>query len=471
MITFILCLALLVISYFTYAKYLERTCEVKGSLEVPSKTHYDGVDYCPLPKWKTFLIQLLNIAGLGPIFGAVLGAAYGPVAFLWITFGGIFFGAMHDYVSGMISIKHNGLSLPEIIGHYLGGNVKQFMRVFTILLMVLVGAVFMKGPADILGNMTGWNPNIWLYIILVYYILATLLPVDKIIGKIYPVFGASLMFMALGILAVLLSGRFELTELTSIQNMKFNASDFPLIPTMFVTIACGAISGFHATQSPLMARCVTNDNQGRPVFFGAMIAESIIAMIWAAAGMAFFGGVDGLNGWLASNGGNAAVAVDIMSKDMLGFVGGMLALIGVVVAPITSGDTAFRSARLIVADFIKVEQKTLIKRIYICIPLFVLGFAITQMPFDVIWRYFAWANQTLAMMTLWMIAVYLFINKKNVIIAIVPAVFMTFICMLYFFVSREMLHLDYSLGVVLAIVTTFVIAGAFTGLLTEKKNG
>ena len=461
MITFLICLLLLIASYFTYGKYVERTFGMDTSRAVPSDVQFDGIDYVPLPMWKTFLIQLLNIAGLGPIFGAVLGATYGPIAFVWITLGGIFFGALHDYFSGMISIENGGISYPEIVGRYLGVTVKQLMRVFTVFLMVLVGAVFMIGPANIIADMSGISEitilgftigNFWVWIILIYYILATLLPVDKIIGKIYPLFGAALIIMALGILSVILFQDYTIPELTldTFRNMKSNATDFPLFPTLFITIACGAISGFHATQSPLMARCVTNEGQGRAVFFGAMISESIIALIWAGAAMAFFGGVEQLNTQLAANGNNAAWAVKLISTTTLGTLGGVLTMLGVVVAPISSGDTAFRSARLIIADFLKLEQKSFMKRLYVCIPLFIAGFAITLMDFDVVWRYFAWANQTLAVATLWTITVYLFQKRANYIIAILPALFMTYVTTLHLFTSSEMIGLNTCLGNVLA---------------------
>ena len=478
MITFIVCLALLIAAYFTYGKYLERVVGADSKKECPSKTCYDGVDYVPLPKWKTFLIQLLNIAGLGPIFGAVLGATYGPVAFLWITLGGIFFGAMHDYVSGMISLQNRGLSLPEIVGRYLGVTVKQFMRVFTVFLLVLVGAVFMLGPAGILNGLTGFAdlkigsvtiPNFWVWIILIYYVIATLLPVNKIIARIYPVFGAALIFMAVGIFGALILGGFPMPEFSGFANMKSDAAQFPVIPSMCITIACGAISGFHATQSPLMARCMNNEKEGRPVFFGAMISESIIALIWAAIAMAFFGGVGALNSELAAHGNDAAWAVDYIANSTLGKVGGLLALLGVVAAPISTGDTAFRSARLIVADFLGMEQKKMRNRLYISVPLFAAGFAITLMQFDVVWRYFAWANQTLAVFTLWTITVYLHSKKKNIFISLIPAMFMTFITSDYFFTSGEMLRLPMTLSAVLAGVVTLVITVAI--LLLMSRNG
>lgn len=463
MITFLICIALLVGSYFTYGKYVERVFGADDSREVPCKTHYDGVDYVPMPKWKTFLIQLLNIAGLGPIFGAILGATYGPVAFLWITFGGIFFGAVQDYFSGMISIELRGLSFPEIVGKYLGLGVKQVMRIFTVLLMVLVGAVFMAGPAGLLSSLTGLAdltvgsvtiPNFWVWLILIYYVIATLLPIDKIIGRIYPVFGAALLFMAAGILVSIFIGGYEIPELTSLSNMRSNAADFPIFPTLFITIACGAISGFHATQSPLMARCIKSERQGRGVFFGAMISESIIAMIWAGIAIAFFGGVRELNDTLAAHGNNAAWAVDVISHTTLGKLGGLLAILGVIAAPISTGDTAFRSARLIVADFMHIGQRSLLNRIYICIPLFLVGFVITLLPFDVVWRYFAWANQTLAVASLWAITIYLWQKRANFYIALIPAMFMTFITTSYLFTAREMMDMGYVAGMGIAGAVT-----------------
>ncbi|MBR0313649.1 MAG: carbon starvation protein A, partial [Bacteroidales bacterium] len=421
MTTFLICLAALIIAYFTYGWFLERTLGIKGDKEVPSKTMYDGVDYIPMPRWKTFLIQLLNIAGLGPIFGAVLGATYGPVAFLWITLGGIFMGAMHDFIAGVMSLNHNGASLPEIIGKYLGMTTKQVMRLFAVVMMILVGAVFMLGPAGILASMTGWDKSIWLYIVFAYYILATLLPIDKIIGNVYPIFGIALIFMALGILYVLFTGNLVIPDLTTFANAKPNASSFPIIPTMFITIACGAISGFHATQSPMMARCLKDRKESRSVFYGAMISESIIALIWAAAAMAFFRGFDGaedslagLNAALAAHGNDASWAVNEITNTTLGKFGAILALLGVVAAPITSGDTAFRSSRLIIADFMGMEQRSILKRLYICIPMFAIGYAITLMNYDILWRYFAWANQTLAVFTLWAITVFLYLRSYRV---------------------------------------------------------
>ena len=475
MITFLICLGLLAGSYFTYGRYLERLCDVDASHPVPSQTRYDGVDYMPLPRWKIFLIQLLNIAGLGPIFGAVLGAAYGPVAFLWITLGGIFIGGMHDLISGIMSVRYGGQSLPEVVGALLGNRVKLILRIVSILLLILVGTVFLSQPAMLIAvKIHALEPVsfvsfprlllIVLGVILAYYMLATLLPVDKIIGRFYPLFGVALLLMALGILAVLLfdAERYPIPELTSLENLIADARRFPIMPMLFTTIACGAISGFHATQSPLMARCVENERACRPVFYGAMIAESIIALIWAAVAMAFFGGAGELAEQLRAHGGSAAWAVDALSNGMLGVAGGLLALLGVVAAPITSGDTAFRSARLIVADMLRLEQRSHLKRLAICVPLFLVGYWITTIDFDVVWRYFAWTNQTLATIVLWSITVWLVRQKRNRWVALLPAVAMTFVCASFLFVSDQFFGMEnrtaaYLAGLLMTLCITLFI--------------
>lgn len=463
MITFFCCLALLVAAYFTYGRYLERQVGIDSKAETPCHRLYDGVDYVPLPRWRVFLIQLLNIAGTGPIFGAILGACFGPVAFLWITLGGILMGAMHDFISGVMLVRHDGLSIPEVVGHYLGGGMRQFMRLFSVLLLILVGAVFVLSPAQLLGGMTpSITVSTWVWIILAYYFIATLLPIDKIIGKVYPLFGIALVTMAVGLLGAMMVGDYTIPELTTLKNFQLNAHDLPIIPTLFITIACGAISGFHATQSPLMARCVGNEKECRSVFYGAMISESIIALIWAAVAMAFFGGAGELALNLKEHGGSAAWAVDTISNGMLGVVGGILALLGVVAAPITSGDTAFRSARLIIADLMKLEQRTIWKRFAICIPLFILGWWITTVDFDVVWRYFAWTNQSLATIVLWAITVYLFRRKVNYWLALLPAVMMTYVCSSFLFVSNQFFGMEdrptaYLLGGVLTLILTLVM--------------
>ena len=475
MTTFLVCLALLVAAYFTYGRYLERLVDIDPAAETPCKRLYDGVDYVPLPRWRIFLIQLLNIAGLGPIFGAVLGAAYGPVAFLWITFGGIFMGAAHDFIAGVISLRHDGASLPETAGHYLGSGMKVVMRLFSAGLMILVGAVFLSQPASLIANRLdvpalegiafgnfSWLLLIILGVILVYYIAATLLPVDKIIGRIYPVFGFALLFMALGILVVLLfGGEYTIPEFTSFENCIADAKNFPIVPMLFTTIACGAISGFHATQSPLMARCMRSESESRSVFYGAMISESIIALIWAAIAMAFWGNVEGLNNAIAEYGGQAAV---LIANKTLGPVLAAFVILGVVACAITSGDTAFRSARLIVADFMGVEQRSLRKRIYICVPLFALGLLIIfGLPFQTMWSYFAWMNQTLAAVTLWMIVAYLRRRGRTVWPGLIPALIMTYVCASYIFVSPLMFGMQnrtaaYLLGgaVTLAVLVAMI---------------
>ena len=443
MITFLACLALLIAAYFTYGRYLERLADIDSERPTPVDRCEDGVDYIKLPRWRVFLIQLLNIAGTGPIFGAILGACFGPVAFLWITLGGIFFGAMHDFLSGVMIMRHDGRSLPEIIGIYMGITTRSVVRVFSIALMVLVGAVFILSPAELLASMVpSVAKNIWVWIILTYYVLATMLPVDKVIGKVYPIFGIALIAMAAGLLVVLLSGSYAIPELTTLHNFQLNPDKLPIIPTLFITIACGAISGFHATQSPLMARCITNEKKCRSVFYGSMISESVIALIWAAIAMAFFHGPTGLGEQLAEHGGNAAWAVDVISHTTLGKVGAVLALLGVVAAPITSGDTAFRGARLIVADIFKIDQRSILKRFAVCIPLFVVGYGITLINFDIVWRYFAWANQTLAAVVLWAIYIWLARKKRNYWVALIPALAMTFIVTCFVFVSPQFFGIE-----------------------------
>lgn len=474
MITFFVCLALLVAAYFIYGRVLEKVVGIDASAPVPSETHYDGVDYMPLPKWRIFLIQLLNIAGTGPIFGAILGACYGPVAFVWITLGGILMGAMHDFVAGVISLRNEGRSLPETIGKYLGQNMYRVSMVMIPILMVLVGGVFIVTPSKILASMTDMPYLLWVGIVIVYYFIATILPVDKIIGKIYPVFGAALICMALAMFGVVVFGDYEVPELLSLRNEHINAENLPIVPTLFISIACGAISGFHATQSPLMARCVTSEKQCRPVFFGAMISESVIALIWAAVAMAFFGGVEGLNGFMAENGNDAGLAVSHISLTTLGVAGSILALLGVVAAPITSGDTAFRSARLIVADMLNIDQKPIFKRLLVSLPLFALGIGIAFIDFDVIWRYFAWSNQTLAVFTLWMI--YAWLKRRGSrygIIAFLPAVIMTYVCSSFVFVSNQFFGmgatpLAYAYG---AVVTIVVMVAATLKIKKDVKNG
>jgi carbon starvation protein CstA len=456
MITFIVSVVALVAGYFIYSKVVERVFGADGSRPTPAQTLTDGVDFVVLPGWKMFLIQFLNIAGLGPIFGAVAGAMWGPVAFLWIVLGSIFAGGVHDYFSGMLSVRHNGESITELTGRYLGRGAKQFMRLFSVLLLLLVGAVFIIGPAKILHNLTGdWvTEGWWVALIFVYYFLSTVLPIDQLIGRIYPLFGGALLFMAVGILVMMFARGLPIPELTlhSFTNQHSGGDAFPAFPMLFLTIACGAISGFHATQSPMMARCMANEKQGRRVFYGAMITEGVVALIWAAISMSFFGGVKELNEVMSGNGGNAALLVNEITRSLLGSVGAVLALLGVVAAPITSGDTAFRSARLIVADLLKYKQKPLLNRLWISVPLFVAGFGLTLVDFAVVWRYFAFSNQALATVVLWMITAYLVSQRKPYIIALVPALFLTIVVVSYLLIAPEGFRLPHAAGYTAGIV-------------------
>ncbi len=467
MISFFISLAALIAGYYFYGRIAERIFKIDPDRKTPALTMNDGVDYIPMPMWKIFMIQFLNIAGLGPIFGAIAGAMWGPAAFLWIVLGSIFAGAVHDYFSGMLSIKHKGLSISEVVGIYLGNSMRVFMMVFTVILMIMVGTVFIMGPARILAEITSAfaGYHVWVWVVFIYYIIATLLPIDKIIGRLYPLFGISLLFMAIGLMGAIFFKGYHIPELNlqAFRNMHDNAGSFPVFPMLFITIACGAISGFHSTQSPLMARCVTNEKQGKPVFYGAMITEGIVALIWAAISMTFFGGVRELNEVMLSNHSNAALIVNQVSNSLLGKVGGILAILGVVAAPITSGDTAFRSARLIVADFIKLNQGPGRNRLLISLPLFVIGFLLTQINFGIVWRYFAWSNQTLATVVLWAITVYLAKERKFYWLTLVPASFMTVVVISYLMFAGEGFGLPYSwsisggLAVAVALLTAFRI--------------
>lgn len=464
MVTFFISVVALLLGYFVYSKVAVRIFGVREDRKTPAVAMADGVDFVALPVWKIFLIQFLNIAGLGPIFGAVAGAMWGPVAFVWIVLGSIFAGGVHDFFSGMLSVRNGGKGIAEITGLYMGTTVKQFMRVFTVFLLVMVGTVFVVGPAKILDSLTSGSLgySAWVWIILGYYIVATVLPVDKIIGKVYPFFGFALFFMAFGLAIPLVSGSFPIPELSaeSFSNLHHTPGSFPVYPMVFITIACGAISGFHATQSPMMARCLTNEKQGRVIFYGAMITEGIVALVWAAIAMSFYGGVGQLNGVMSSNGENAALVVNEISNNVLGTFGGILALLGVVAAPLTSGDTSFRSARLIVAEFVKLNQVSVRNRLYLSIPLFVGGLLISRMDFGVIWRYFAWTNQTLAAIVLWTITLYLIKERKPFWITFVPAVFMTGVVTSYILVAREGFNLPYAVSNWIAVAVTLLVSAS-----------
>jgi len=426
MLWFFLCVGLLLAGYFTYGVVIERIFGPKEALKTPAYASQDGVDYVPMSNAKVWLVQLLNIAGLGPVFGPILGALYGPVAMLWIVVGCVFAGAVHDYFSGMLSVRQNGASVPNIVGKQLGNVMKQLMNVFAVVLLLLVGIVFVLGPAKLLGSMSGMDVALWTAIIFAYYILATVLPIDKIIGRLYPFFGGLLLFMSFGlIIGLIFSDKTFFAATSGAESLFSNLhpKELPIWPLIFITIACGAISGFHSTQSPLMARCLQNEKNGRFVFYGAMIGEGIIALIWCTLGLSFYETPAAMNAVLAA-GGPAKVVHDV-STSLLGSLGGILAVLGVVVLPITSGDTAFRAARLIIAEFIKLPQRDIAKRLMIAVPLFVIGYFISRTDFDVIWRYFGWANQTVAMVMLWAAAAYLVRHNKFHWVCTIPAVLMT----------------------------------------------
>lgn len=463
MVTFFLSVAALILGYVFYGKFVEKVFGVNEGRPTCAVTMNDGVDFIPLDWKRSFLIQFLNIAGLGPIFGAVAGAYWGPAAFLWIVLGSIFAGGVHDFFSGMLSVRHNGATIAEIVGIYLGTTAKNVMRIFSVVLLVLVGVVFVTGPADILVGITGMSKVTWIAIIITYYLLATVLPIDQLIAKIYPIFGAALLFMGVGIIGGIIAKGYTIPELTF---ANLHPGGKAIFPFLFITIACGAISGFHATQSPIMARCLPNEKLGRRVFYGAMIAEGIIALIWAAAAMAFFGSTKTL-----SEAGTAAVVVKTISVGVLGTVGSILALLGVVACPITSGDTAFRSARLAIADALKIKQEKYANRFYIAIPLFAIGVSLMFIDFAIIWRYFAWANQTLAMIVLWTAAAYLVKIKSFHFIASLPAGFMTSVTMTYIMIAPEGLKLPASFAYPVGIASGFVAFAWFmyTAARQNKK--
>jgi carbon starvation protein CstA len=448
MTSFIIALIALIAGYALYGLVVERVFGIDPKRLTPAMSHPDGVDCVALPTWKVFLIQFLNIAGLGPIFGAIMGVMFGPAAFLWIVLGTIFAGGVHDFTSAMISLRNDGASLPEIVGTELGRGIKAVMRVFCIALLLLVCAVFVVSPAGLIAGMFNadtmpfWtNPVVWIAIIFAYYVLATMLPIDKLIGKAYPLFGFALLFMAVGILCVLLFGGVNIPDgfADGLHNRRADADSMPLFPMMFVSIACGAISGFHATQSPMMARCLKNEKLARPVFYGAMVAEGVVALIWAAAAIAFTGGYAELSAYMA-NGGTAGKLVHDISIGWLGTFGGILAIIGVVAAPITTGDTALRSARLMTADILHFDQRPILKRLGMSIPLFLIAAAITvaassPAKFEVVWRYFAWLNQTLSVFTLWAVTAYLRRHGKFYFITLIPAMFMTVVSVSFILVA------------------------------------
>jgi len=429
MITFALSIVALIVGYFVYGSFVERVFKIEKDRVTPAHRKSDGVDFVVMKDTKSFLIQFLNIAGTGPIFGAIAGALWGPIAFLWIVFGCIFAGAVHDFLIGMMSLRENGTSVAELAGQNLGRWAKYLMVIFSVVLLILVGVVFISSPADILADLTSINKWVFVGIIFLYYIMATVMPIDKIIGKIYPLFGISLLIMAIGIICGLIINGYTIPELT-FRNLHPDGKS--IFPYLFISIACGAVSGFHATQSPMIARCLNNEVSGRRVFYGAMITEGIVALIWAAVAMTFFGSIEQL-----AQAGSAPIIVNKISIGLLGPLGALLAILGVVACPITSGDTAFRSARLTIADAFGINQSKIYNRFMVCIPLFIIAALLLFVNFEILWRYFSWANQTLAAVALWTAASYLKRRKKLYVIALIPAMFMTVVVTTYIIIAPE----------------------------------
>lgn len=468
MITFFISFVALVLGYLLYGKFVSKVF-APDDRKTPAVVINDGIDYVPMPNWKIFMIQFLNIAGTGPIFGAIMGAKFGPAAYLWIILGCIFAGATHDFFSGMLSMRNNGADLPALIGKYLGKTPRNVMLVFCVVLLIMVGTVFVYSPAEILGHISGGS-LLWIIVIFAYYVVATMLPIDKIIGKIYPIFSFSLLFMAVALIVMLLIKMPVLPELwDGLGNMaKEQDPSFTdnIFPCLFITIACGAISGFHATQSPLMARCLKSEKMGRPIFYGSMITEGLVALVWATVAMWFFydSPTPGYEQLAAAKGfhTSAPMVVTTVCQDWLGMLGGVLAILGVVAAPITSGDTAFRSARLIVASALKLNQKPKMNRLYVCLPIFVVSIALLAWQssnpdgFNVIWQYFGWSNQTLSVFTLWAITVYLVRKNKPYVITLLPALFMTGVCSTYLFISKQAFGLQEDLAYYLGILTVII---------------
>ena len=466
MISFFVCLFLLICGFFVYGKFAEKVFG-PDDRRTPAIAMEDGADYVPMGTARIFLIQLLNIAGLGPIFGALAGAAWGPSVFLWITLGTILGGGVHDYMIGMMSMRHKGASVSELTGMYLGNGMKQVMRVFSVVLLVLVGVSFSTGPANLLAMLTPevLDMNFWLIVVLVYYFFATFVPIDKLIGKIYPIFGICLIVMALGVGGMILfSGNYTIPEIT-LQNLHPNGT--PIWPVMFISVACGAISGFHATQSPLMARCMRSEKSGRNVFYGAMVAEGIIALIWAAAGAAFYNGTGGL---LAALGQGQASVVYEICFTLLGPVGAVIAMIGVIACPISSADTAYRSARLTLADWFNYDQKPIKNRLVLTVPLLGVGAFLTQIDVQIIWRYFSWSNQTLAMIALWAASVYLLKRGRAYLVTALPATFMSAVSCTYILMAEEGMRLSTSVAYPIGILFAAGCLGMFTYSCILKKG-
>ena len=456
MYSFIICFLVLVASYFVYGKVVEKVAGVDETRQTPAYRLQDGVDYIPMSKIKNFLVHFLNIAGLGPIFGAIQGALFGPAAFLWIVLGTIFIGGVHDFFSGFMSLRNDGFTMPSIVSKYLGTGIQKFLAVLMVITGVLVAATFAKGAADLLANLTNIPVLICVTIIFLYFLIATVFPVDKIIGKTYPIFGALLLIMAVIMTGgVIFNPAYSIPEFTT---QGLYLTDKSIFPYLFVTIACGAISGFHASQSPIVARCMENENDARPVFFGAMVLEGLVALCWAAIAMAFFHGQPQL---AAIYSASPAVAVNEMATALAGPVGLVLTIIGVVVCPITSGDTALRSARITIADELKFNNEKIMSRLKLAVPLFLIAFGLTFVDFSLIWRYFAWSQLIVATIVLFSATAYLIKKEKQYIIALAPAVVCTLIAFAYILQAPEGLRLPAMISNIISVIVTVIITAIF----------
>ncbi|RFA32661.1 carbon starvation protein A [Virgibacillus dokdonensis] len=467
MITFIVSIILLIVAYFTYGKFIDKLFGPNNEKSTPAYAKQDGVDYVPMNKHKNAMIQLLNIAGTGPIFGPIMGALFGPVAFLWIILGSIFAGAVHDYLTGMISIRNKGAHIPELAGRFLGKASRHIVNAFSLLLLILVGTVFVTTPASLIDILLDEKIafSIILGAIFLYFFLSTILPIDKIIGRIYPILGAILLFGTIAIGISLLFSDYKIPEL-HLTNM--HPDNLPVIPLLFFTITCGALSGFHATQSPIISRTTQKESQGRYIFYGMMIAEAIIAMIWAAAAMSLFDGQT-LSGIIAE--GTASAAVNEIAITLLGAVAGTIAVLGAIVLPITSGDTAFRAARSIIADYLNIGQKKVFNRLSIAIPLFVISYILTKIDFNILWRYFSWANQATAVIALWIATMYLFMKGKNYFVSMVPAIFMSYMVFVYILNAQIGFRLDLNVSFIVgAVLTVMLTVLFFKKAQTNKAN-
>ncbi len=456
MYSFIICFLVLVASYFVYGKVVEKAAGVDETRQTPAYRLQDGIDYIPMSKIKNFLVHFLNIAGLGPIFGAIQGALFGPAAFLWIVLGTIFIGGVHDFFSGFMSMREDGLTMPSIVTKYMGDNVEKFLAVLMVITCVLVATTFAKGAADLIANLTNIPVLICLTIIFVYFLVATVFPVDKIIGKVYPIFGALLLIMVVVMIGgLILNPAYSIPEFTT---QGLYLTEKSIFPYLFITIACGAISGFHASQSPIVARCMENENDARPVFFGAMVLEGLVALCWAAIAMAFFHGQPQL---ATVYSGSPAVGVYEMATVLVGPVGLVLTIIGVVVCPITSGDTALRSARITIADQLKLNNEKIMSRLKLAVPLFLVAFGLTFIDFSLIWRYFAWSQLIVATIVLFAASAYLMKKEKHYLIALAPAAVCTLIAFAYILQAPEGLRLPAMIANIISVIATVILTAIF----------